>query len=127
MDNKILITASIVIIGWVVAHLLTQYRERNGKRQNKKTEYLINAYRKVESSTNRKKVTRKMANNLESAIADIQLFGNEKQIKLAFDFSKALAKNEFSPSDNLLIQLREDLRKELKLSRVSREISHLRI
>ena len=78
MNIEILVTASIVIIGWLVAHLLTQHRERVGKRQDKRTEYLINAYRKLESSANRE-ATREMANNIESAIADIQLFGNEKR------------------------------------------------
>jgi len=126
MNIEILVTASIVIIGWLVAHLLTRHRERIGKRQDKRTEYLINAYRKLESSANRD-ATREMANNIESAIADIQLFGNEKQINFANIFSKSLAEKGPASLDNLLIQLREDLRKELKLSKVPREISYLRI
>lgn len=126
MNIEILITALIVIIGWLVAHLLTQHRERIGKRQDKRTEYLINAYRKLESSANRE-ATREMANNIESAIADIQLFGNEKQINFANVFSKSLTEKGPASLDNLLIQLREDLRKELKLSKVPRSISYLRI
>jgi len=126
MNIEMLVTASIVIIGWLVAHLLTQHRERVGKRQDKRTEYLINAYRKLESSANRD-ATRETANNIESAIADIQLFGNEKQINFANEFSKSLTGKGPASLDNLLIQLREDLRKELKLSKVPRKISYLRI
>jgi len=53
MNTEIIVTSLIVIVGWVVAHLLTQYRDKLSKRQIKRTEYLITAYRKLENSANR--------------------------------------------------------------------------
>jgi len=52
------------------------------------------------------KVSQELINNIESAIADIQLFGTQKQIELANDFSKGLAIKESANLDNLLITIK---------------------
>ena len=126
MKTETLITTVIVITGWLIAHLLTQHRERTKKRQDKRVEYLITAYRNLEASANCDS-TPEIDKRIESAIADIHLFGNEKQIELAIIFSNAMANTGPASLDDLLLQLREDLRKELKLSKVPRKLNYLRI
>jgi hypothetical protein len=55
----------------------------------------------------------------ESAIADIQLFGNAKQIELAQNVAKQFASQGSVSCDNLLEELRKDLRAELDLEQVT--------
>ena len=125
-DIKIIITSVIIILGWYVAHLLTARRERINKRRDLKITYLIEAYRKLELSANRDDQS-KYRNNTESAIADIQLFGNKKQIELSQQFSNEIAQNSCGHLNKLLIELRDDLRKELSLDRMPKKINYLRL
>lgn len=64
---------------------------------------------------------------LESAIADIQLFGSDRQISLAHKFAGNFVKNKHALLDEFLNGLRCDLRKELRLPATPEKIKHLRI
>ena len=123
---NILITSALIIFGWYIAHYLTIRRERINKRRNLRIEYLIEAYRKLESSANRENQA-EYREDTESAIADIQLFGTRKQIELAQKFANKIAQNSCGQLDELLIELREDLRKELMLFEAPRKINYLRL
>ena len=126
MDYKILTTAAIVILGWFVVHLLSQYREKINKRREKRIEYLIAAYRNLERSANIVN-SNEVKDGVESAIADIHLFGSEEQIELVQEFSNSIANEGHASMDSLLLQLREDLRKELRLSKVPKSLNYLRL
>ena len=69
---------------------------------------------------------RSVGYNEETAIADIQLFGTKRQIELAQQFAEEIARNKESSTLELLILLREDLRKELRLEKVPRKFKFLR-
>lgn len=60
---------------------------------------------------------------LEDPIADIQLFGNKKQIDLAQKFASEMAEKGTSSLNELL----KELRKDLKLQLTQKEIRYLRI
>ena len=57
MDWKLLFphlgTVIVVFIGWFVVHLLNAYRDRRNKRREIRVQYLIEAYRKIESAAQR--------------------------------------------------------------------------
>jgi len=121
----LLATAVVAIVGWFVAHRLSSNRNRDAKRREMRIEYLIGAWRRLENVANRTDNSR--IDDLESAIADIQLFGSIRQIRLTHEFMENFAKNNNALLDELLDDLRSDLRNELQLEPSSKKIKHLRI
>jgi hypothetical protein len=63
---------------------------------------------------------------LESAVADIQLLGTAKQAELAAQFSIDMAENGIAHLDDLLRDLRDSLRSELKLEPLTKNNRVLR-
>jgi len=130
METKLLfpllITTVVAISGWFVGHWFNIKRDRANKKRDLQIQYLIEAYRRLERASNRPK---RFDNNseLESAIADIQLFGTAQQVKLAQKFAFDIAKNSHTSTDELLMNLRAELRSELGLEEVNREIVYLRL
>jgi hypothetical protein len=122
----LIITTMVAILGWYIVHRLNIARDRVNKKRDLQIQYLIDAYRRLERASNRPK---NFDNNfeLESAIADIQLFGTVHQVKLAEKFSLDIAQNNHASTDGLLINLRAELRKELGLEEVNPEIVYLRL
>jgi hypothetical protein len=68
-----------------------------------------------------------VADDLERAVADIQLLGSPELIRLAQVFSEELAKKEEASLDELLAAIRKGLREELGEEPVSGRIIWLRI
>ena len=120
----LLITSMVAIIGWFVVHRLSSNRDRANKRRELRVQYLIEAWRKLENASNRSDNSR--SNDLETAIADIQLFGSSRQIELAQKFADDIAKTGIGNLDELLEDLRYDLREELQLETVPKNIKYLR-
>jgi tRNA A37 threonylcarbamoyladenosine dehydratase len=89
---------------------------------------LIESFRRLEGSSNRfYQHDSQYARDYEAAIADIQLFGTAKQIELAqILITDHLSKGSAS-CDELLEELRRDLRKELDLESVPRKRMYVRI
>ncbi|PZQ90243.1 MAG: hypothetical protein DI548_03005, partial [Flavobacterium johnsoniae] len=74
------------------------------------------AYRKLEHAANRKNID--THEYLEQPIADIQLFGTKKQIKMVQALAQEMVETENANLTGLLEELRQDLRKELNLEKV---------
>jgi len=87
--------------------------------------YLIDAYRQLEWASNRP-FSPATAAKFETALADIQLFGTPKQVRLAQEFAVGFATNLTNSLDELLEDLRRDLRQELELEAVPPTIKYLR-
>lgn len=128
---KLLIPASVVVAGWWVANWLTRRREhaRNvaDKKREIQVEYLINAYRRLESTISRN-TSIGYNETIETAIADVQLFGTGGQVALVLKIieqfkQQTTAHHAFLP---LLEVLRKDLRNELNLEHVEAEIEIFR-
>jgi len=83
------------------------------------TQYLLEAYRRLEMAANREHMTDEQALAFESAIADIQLLGSPDQISTTFQYLDAYASTGGS-ANKVLCLLRDDLRKELGLSLVEK-------
>jgi hypothetical protein len=123
----LLITSVVVIVGWFIIHWLSSKRDQNNKRRELRVQYLIEAWRKLENSCNRNDIT--WHHDLESAIADIQLFGSPEQIVLAENFIQDFTnkENHGADADELLNSLRQDLRKELQLEAIQKKhTKHIR-
>jgi hypothetical protein len=123
MDAYISIISGLILL--IVGYFLGKRQDVINKRREMRVNYLINAWRLIEDSASRK--DNKQNKNLETAIADIQLFGSKKQIKLVQTFADDFANNGVCDALTLLINLRNDLRKELHLEKVSDTFKFLRI
>src|SRR5687767_7029495 len=112
---NIIISTFIVIIGWGIGYYFTNKHNLQNKRREVITNYLIEAYRNIENACYREVLTEELKRKMESAIADIQLFGSLKQIAAAKTFTETMNKNSRGDPRELLADLRNDLRKELNL------------
>lgn len=124
MNNDLIIQCIITVIGWIVVYIFAIRQNTQIKKKEVTIEYLIQAWGKLEKASNRK--DNRYNTEIETAIADIQLFGTNRQIELAQQIAEEIARNEESSALDLLVLLREDLRKELKLERVPRKFLFLR-
>jgi hypothetical protein len=121
----IVIAAIVAVGGWFVVNALAARRERENDRRDYRTRFLIDAWVAIEDAANRSDEQRLLA--LEDPIARIQLLGTPHQIELAQTFTRAMAEKSRSSLDELLIDLRRDLREELELEPVSDRMLHLRV
>jgi hypothetical protein len=128
-DQLLTILTSVVLafLGSLLAYVTTIRRDRVAKRRDLRTQYLLEAYRRLEGAGNRAEPSTDAVKALESAVADIQLLGSVEQAVIARAFALEFAKNGTAPLDPLLESLRSDLRKELSLPAVKEGIVYLRI
>lgn len=127
---KVVSTVVVAVIGWVVAHYFTSRRDMANKRREIQTQYLIDAYRKIDSAIEPAQYTRKWCESLQSSFSEIQLFGTKQQIELAHEFADILLSQEKINQNvlkKLLHNLRTSLRSELGLEGTDSTIGHIRI
>jgi hypothetical protein len=122
----LLVTTAVATAGWFFAHRLAAARDRANKRRELIVEYLIQAYRRLESCSNRAGGPYDFG-ELESAIADIQLLGSPEQVRIAQQFAEEFAARSSASVDELLSVLRQDLRAELGLKAVPKAVKYLRV
>lgn len=130
IDGKLLatllVTSAVTIIGWFAAHELATWRDRINKQREHRIEYLVEAFRRLAKAMHHPRLY-EVAEEVQSAVADIQLFGSKDQIVRVESFVKELSANQEASLDELLTELRNDLREELRLPRVGGLIWWLRI
>ena len=121
---QLAVTLVVALLGGWFGHHLSMQRDLTGERRKLRVAYLLEAYRRLEGAANRNNL--KCWPNLESALADIQLLGSPHQVSLAKQVAIDMARDRIAPLDDLLFDLRQVLRSELKLEAVSEKISFLR-
>jgi len=112
-------TFAVTAVGWWMAYYFSKRRDIENDRPKLRTEYLLEAYRKLQNSSHRVGNEKVYNDALESAISDIQLLGSARQSKLAAQFSLDMAEEGVAYMDDLLLDLRNELRKELNLEPLS--------
>jgi hypothetical protein len=122
----LLIPTLVAVVSWFVGSWLSVKRDRANKRRDLRVQYLIEAYRRLATATERKETNAAYFADLNSAIVDVQLFGSADQIAGVQKFVKELAEHRVAQLYELLESLRDDLRQELKLERVEGSIRVLR-
>jgi len=101
---------------WFLSARHLRKRDHDSKKREIRVQYLIEAYRGIEQISNRDfSPSHQYARDFEAAIGDIQLFGNIRQIELAQEVAKDFAVQGSASSEDLLDELRKDLRRELDL------------
>jgi hypothetical protein len=122
----VLIPTVVAVISWFVGSWLAARRDRANKRRDLRVQYLVDAYRRLEAASHRPLVP-PYSSDLESAVADIQLFGSPIQVADAKKFALEMAELGQASLDDLLLSLRNDLRTELQLEEVDGKPTQLRI
>lgn len=96
-----------------MTHYFHEKRDKKREIRELKVRYLLEAYRRLESASNRTNRTPEQTQMFEDAIADIQLFGTKQQIEILNRFMLDQVKNQNGSIKPVLVQLRNDLRTEL--------------
>ncbi len=104
------------LVGGYFVHFLSGLRDRNSKRRELVTKYLIEIWQTIESVN--KSEESNVLRRLEKPIADIQLFGSDHQVKIAHSIVNEIVKNQTSDTTDLLVDLRDSLRDELGLPKL---------
>ncbi|MGB6384036.1 MAG: hypothetical protein WBE45_14110 [Terriglobales bacterium] len=117
----LIVTAALAVVGWYAVHRLSMNRDQENKRRELRIQYLLEAYRRFENSSNRRDLS-PYARDLESALADIQLLGNKDQVQLAHEFAVSMAKDQTASLDPLVANIRSELRRELGLDSLTNGI-----
>lgn len=112
---KYIVPAIVAVIGWFAAHQFNVYRDRQNKRRDLRVEFLLDAYRRLESAANRKEKTEAQKLAFESAVADIQLLGTPEQVAAVLNYLHRHAAGGGAQIDEVLRLLRQDLRNEIGL------------
>jgi hypothetical protein len=128
---KWVVASLIIVIGWGVVHYLAEQRDVKNKKREIITGYLIEAYRNIEDGCGRgPQLTEDRKRKMEKAIADIQLFGSKDRVEVTKRFTETMNKDSYADPRDLLIDLRNELRKELELETASsspEDIIHWRL
>ncbi|HCO95504.1 MAG TPA: hypothetical protein DIU00_16410 [Phycisphaerales bacterium] len=123
----LLVTAIITLIIYFFGNYLAAKRERANKQRDLRIEYLISAYNKLANASWREpKPESQYFADMETAMADIQLFGTDSQITKANKFMGDFQKKGSASMDKLLRDLRDDLRREMDLSRIDESVQWFR-
>jgi hypothetical protein len=110
------LAAFVAIVGWGVAHRLSITKDQNAKQREMRIQFLLEAYRRLESAANRPEAGKEEQDKFESALADIQLLGTKQQVEELMRFLAEWNSAGGSASINPLLELlRTHLREELHL------------
>lgn len=109
-----LIAVLVAVFGWFVGNSLNARRDQRNKQREIRLRYQIDTYRLLALAVHRKpEPGSKYFRDLEAATVDIQLFGTESQIREVGVFLQQWKAQGWGDLDDLLSDLRNDLRKEL--------------
>lgn len=122
----LLVTSLITVFGWYILHKLAKKREQENKKKELRIDYLIDAWQKMEYASNRDINEKEFVEYIEKPIASIQLFGTLTQINLAQKIADEIGKNGTASLDSILEELRDDLRNELNLKKVTTTMKYVR-
>lgn len=119
MDWKLFIQLLVTTIvafgsGWL-GHYFSARRDIANERRKQRIAFLLDAYRRLEAAASRAARTEANDQAFESAIADIQLLGNNEQIEATNDFLHRYEQTKSGSVDRILHILRQELRAELEL------------
>lgn len=121
------LTMAIAFVGWHTVDNLAAKRDRANKQRDLRIEYLISAYSKLANASWRDpKPKSQYFADMETAMADIQLFGTDSQIENAKTMMNEFQKTGSSSLNELLRDLRNDLRREMDLPEIEGKVQWFR-
>jgi hypothetical protein len=123
---KIIVTVVVAVFGWLVANYFTSKRDVANKRRELRLQYLIDAYQILTNEISHRPPSVERKKALENLLSNIQLYGSIKQIELAKKLADDASEGDFE-LDSLINCLRDDLRSELNLCKISGNVKWLRL
>lgn len=121
------VTPALVAIAVVgLTHLFTSYRDLHNRRREQRINYLVSAFRAFAKTAHHPRLY-EVGQELEQAVADVQLFGTSEQVHLVQQFAVKLGKTQSADLDDLMNSLRNSLRSELGAKAVNDRYIWLRI
>jgi hypothetical protein len=108
-----LVSLGVGLVGGYFLHFWSGRRDRDAKRRDLVTKYLIEIWQTVESIT--KSEQENSLKPLEKAVADIQLFGSKEHIRLAKQIADSVVKTDKADTTDFLNALQSSLRNDLGL------------
>jgi hypothetical protein len=121
------IPALVIVVGWFFAHRLSASRDLATRRREARIKALEAAYMRIATSMNRP-IDAEAIRLLETFVAELQLYGTPHQIQLMSEIVEGFKKpNKTVSYDPILEDLRDTIRKELKLEVVSGPVWWLRL
>jgi hypothetical protein len=124
--TQLVVPALAALVAAALAHLFTRVRDRENRRPEQRIDYLVSAFRGLAKANHHPRLY-EVAEDIEQAVADIQLFGSPKQIQLARQFATAFGTTQEADMDDLLNELRDSLREELGRKKVNGNLVWLKI
>ena len=124
---ELLIGSLVVVLGWFIFHYFSQKRDSKNKRKQVVLDFLIASYRTLTIDiSDRSLDNQETQYKFETLLADIQLFGSLTQVELARTIAIEMRNKNIANLDMLIIDLRENLRKELNLEKVRGYTEYMR-
>ena len=96
----------LALLGWIIGYIATIRRDRLSKKRDLGTQYLLDAYRRLEGAGNRREPGLDDEKALESSVADIQLLGSPEQVHLARQFALEFARTGSARAPLLILFLK---------------------
>lgn len=121
------IPAIVAVILGFLAHRLAASRDLANRKREARLKALEAAYIRLANSSNRAVLTNELKDDLETFVAEIQLYGTPRQIVLMTEIVERFTKPGRVPYDAMLEDLRDTIRAELNLERVSGRVWWLRM
>jgi len=121
----LLITTVVAVAGWFAAHRLAASRDRANKRREMRVSVLIEAYRVLEFSVQRA-YNAESSPPIERALADVLLLGSPVQTETALRMMRQFGTTQSVDWGPLLLDLRRDIRAELKLAPAPGDLARIR-
>jgi hypothetical protein len=123
----LLFTAIVALGGYWLLHHFSAKRDRVNKQRDLRIEYLISTYSRLANANLRKpEPGSQYFRDMETAMDDIQLFGTDSQIKKANEMMDEFQETRSARLNELLRDLRDDLRQEMDLPEIKRDVQWFR-
>jgi len=130
MEFYIKITVVVVIasLGWVVSHYFTSRRDLKSALRQRRIDALTNAYdvlirvgldKGIPARRDHAGNIQEYVRDFERSIVMIHLYGNRRQVELVNALSVKLADDRFYDGTDLINELRNGIRDELNIERIS--------
>lgn len=123
---QVVVPALVALVVVALSHLFSVHRDQENKRREQRIGYLVSVFRALSKANHHPRLY-EIADDVEQAVTDIQLFGTPRQVQLALTFATQLGTTPEADLDPLLIELRDSLRQELGRKPVTGTMRWLRI
>ena len=106
-----LLASAVVVVGWNVS----SRQSVDEARRQFETRYLVDSFRVVYSVSNVRCMQPSESEALTQAVGDLNVFGTPAQVDMARRFAAAMANGGMASADELLKDLRDELRRALAM------------